>query len=183
MKTRHIIAVLLAKSGGEILGKTKMQKEMYFLGELLQIDLGYRPHFYGPYSDEVEGGMDQLEGIGFVDMRRESLGREDQHGFEMHRCDFRLNKHGEEMASWLEHKHLAESLKIGEFIENLSAVPGGINYINLSLAAKVHHILGEKALTQAEIRKNAKDLGWKITDEDIDGAVRILETLGFIETD
>ncbi len=183
MKTRHILTVLLAKSGGEIRGKTKMQKEMYFLAEVLQMDLAYRPHFYGPYSDEVGGGMDQLEGIGFVDMRREYLGREDQRGFEVHRCDFKLNKHGEEMASWLEHKYPEESQKIGEFIKKLSAVPGGANYMNISLAAKVHYILkrSNQPLTREEIREIAKELGWgNIEQRDIDGAANILETLGFM---
>ena len=178
MKTRHILSMLLAKSDGEIRGKTKMQKEMYFLAEFLQMDLGYRPHFYGPYSDEVGGGMDQLEGIGFVDMRREYLGREDHRGFEVHRCDFKLNKHGEEMARWLEQNYPEESQKIGEFIEKLRAVPGGTDYINLSLAAKVHYVLGKNGpLTRDEIRVNARGLGWAISTEDIEGAVQILEKL------
>jgi len=184
MKTRHIIAVLLAKSGGEIQGKTKMQKEMYFLAEFLRRDLGYRPHFYGPYSDQVGSGMDQLEGIGFVDMRREYLGREDQRGFEVHRCDFKLNKHGKELARWLEQNNRKESQKIAEFVEKLRAVPGGDDYMNLSLAAKVHYLIGKSGpLTRAEIREKAEDVGWHIPQRDIDVAVRILDELGFVETD
>jgi len=185
MKTRHIIVLLLAASGGEVRGRTMIQKEMYFLSERLGTNLGYRPYYYGPYSDEVQWELDRLEGIGLVRMRAESLGQATRCGFEVNRYDFNLTEYGKEMAGWLKQKqeHREESKKIEEFIGSLRSVPG-INYINLSLAAKVHYVLGKNGpLTQDEIRENARALGWAILPEDIEGAVQILEKLGFVKAD
>jgi HD superfamily phosphohydrolase len=56
--------------GGEIKGRTKLQKTDYFLGVLTDSlpELGYRPHFYGPYSAEVAGAVGKLRARGFVDV-------------------------------------------------------------------------------------------------------------------
>jgi len=55
MNTYDFVHLALYAMGGEIRGKTKLQKTIYFLGRLSNhIDeLGYNPHFYGPYSSEV----------------------------------------------------------------------------------------------------------------------------------
>jgi len=183
METSDIVAVLLAESGGEICGKTKIQKEMYFLSMVLRKDLDFRAYYYGPYSEDVRRGQDQLIGLGFVNMRREALGMEPKGGFEVTRYDFELTESGIRLAEWLQKKHPEESRKIRKFIEQLRSI-GNPNYLSLSLAAKVHYILGKNGrLTRAEIRENARDLGWTITEEDIDGAVRILDELGFVKTD
>ena len=183
METRDIIAVLLAESDGMICGKTKIQKEMYFLSMVLRKDLDFRAYYYGPYSEEVRWGQDELIGIGFVNMRREALGMEPKGGFEVTRYDFELTESGRRLAEWLQRRHPEESGKIGEFVEKLQSI-GNPNYISLSMAAKVHYVLGKTGpLTRAEIRENANALGWAISTEDIEGAVQILEKLGFVKAD
>ena len=184
MKANRIIALLLAASDGEICGRTMIQKEMYFLSKILGEDFNYRAYYYGPYSDEVKEGQDELIGLGFVQTRREEFGMEPKGGFDVTRYDFKLTESGVRLAQWLQKEHPAENEKIKRFVEKLSAVPGGDNYMNLSLAAKVHYILkkSNRPLIRDEIVRSAKDLGWKITDEDIEGAVRILETLEFVKT-
>ena len=54
--------------GDEIHGRTKLQKTVYFLGVLSNklSELGYRPHFYGPYSDAVASSVNRLKSLGFV---------------------------------------------------------------------------------------------------------------------
>lgn len=51
MNTRDFVALTLREAGGEICGKTKLQKLLYFVGVLTDCldELGYRAHFYGPY--------------------------------------------------------------------------------------------------------------------------------------
>ncbi|MBN2208834.1 MAG: hypothetical protein JW759_06035 [Candidatus Coatesbacteria bacterium] len=183
METSRIMALLLAASGGEICGKTMIQKEMYFLSMVLGEDLDFRAYYYGPYSEEVRWGQDELIGIGFVNMRREALGMEPKGGFEVTRYDFELTESGKELAQWLRKKHPEQSKKITEFVEKLQSI-GNLNYLGLSMAAKVHYVLGKNGrLTQDEIRENARALGWAISEQDIEGAVQVLEKLGFVEAD
>ena len=53
----HIIDILIlvVKSEGEngLRGRTLLQKKIYFLSELMDVDLGFSPHYYGPYSSYV----------------------------------------------------------------------------------------------------------------------------------
>ncbi|MFO7966521.1 MAG: DUF4065 domain-containing protein [Archaeoglobaceae archaeon] len=45
----------------EQVGKTTVQKIMYFLKRLGIVDYEYTMHYYGPYSSEVENRLRQLE--------------------------------------------------------------------------------------------------------------------------
>ena len=69
METREFILLVFRALGGEIRGKTKLQKTIYFLGILSDRleNLGYRAHFYGPYSDEVAEAVAQLKAIDVLD--------------------------------------------------------------------------------------------------------------------
>jgi uncharacterized protein YwgA len=55
MDAKEFVQLSMLAMGSEIQGKTKLQKTVYFLGLMTGCldDLGYRAHFYGPYSDEV----------------------------------------------------------------------------------------------------------------------------------
>ncbi len=76
MNTYDFVHLTLAAMGGEIQGRTKLQKTVYFLGVITDsLDgLGYRPHFYGPYSFEVADAIDQLKSLGFVDQNVATAG-------------------------------------------------------------------------------------------------------------
>ena len=102
MDLRDFVALTMLAAGGEVQGKTKLQKLVYFMGVLSeQLDeLGYRPHFYGPYSDEVAYAIGQLCGIGVVDQNETEWGY-DRRGFEVKRYDYRLNEAGKQYAETL----------------------------------------------------------------------------------
>src|SRR5262249_40853843 len=70
MDPNDFVVLAILAMGGEIQGKTKFQKAVYFLGLLTGCidDLGYRAHFYGPYSDDVANAIDRLRTIGAVDL-------------------------------------------------------------------------------------------------------------------
>ena len=56
--------------------------------------LGYRAHYYGPYSEDVAEAMDWLRIIGAVDQSSSGVGTVDSSGFEIRRYDYRLNPRG-----------------------------------------------------------------------------------------
>ncbi len=60
----------------EDVGKTQVQKIVYFVQEAQTIPLGYsfRMHHYGPYSDEVDGDLSLAVAMGYVDISPDADG-------------------------------------------------------------------------------------------------------------
>jgi hypothetical protein len=182
MEMRHWVLMLLKASDGSISSKTKIQKEMYFLSLWMKEDFVFRPHYYGPYSPEVEQGLNELIGAGFVNMRRESFGVVSQ-GFEIQRYDFSMTDEGKEMADYLKKENPDKYSNIEGFIKKLKDM-GNPNYLQLSIAAKVYFILHKEGrhMTKSEIIEKAKSFDWNIRENDIYVAVEILQKLNIITT-
>lgn len=55
----HIIDIILLVIKGEkddeLRGRTLLQKKLYFLSVMMEHDLGFTDHYYGPYSSYVAG--------------------------------------------------------------------------------------------------------------------------------
>src|SRR5579871_3048502 len=100
MNTYDFVHLTLHALGDQVRGKTKLQKMVYFTGILTGTikDLGYGPHYYGPYSSEVTGAIGRLRGLGFVDENIVGGGAVDPSGFEVARHDFTLNDDGKKIA-------------------------------------------------------------------------------------
>lgn len=47
--------------------RTVIQKLCYLLKINGTIDVEFRPHYYGPYSDDVQESLSSLIGLGFMD--------------------------------------------------------------------------------------------------------------------
>ena len=52
-------------------GKTKIQKITYFLQEAVGVQLGYpfRMHYYGPYSDDLDGIVSLAQMMGYIEIK------------------------------------------------------------------------------------------------------------------
>ena len=64
----------------EDVGKTQVQKIVYFIQESVEVPLGYsfRMHYYGPYSDGLDSDLSLAAAMGYVYMKP------DFHGFGYH---------------------------------------------------------------------------------------------------
>ena len=184
MKARHLILMLLDISGGSIDSKTKLQKEIYFISlpQLLNIDLRFKAHYYGPYSMEVEQGLDELIGAGFVDMNHTSFGVNSERGFEVKRYYFSLSESGKRFAKILEKENQKYYKKVRKFVDKLKEI-GDPDYVALSVAAKAHFILSQEdvAMTAEQIIEKANKFGWNVDNNDINIAVNILTKLELVE--
>ena len=182
MKIRHLILMLLDACGGKINSKTKLQKEIYFLALLLSRDLGFKAHYYGPYSVEVENALDELIGAGFVDIKRDIWGIDTRYGFENKRYDFSLTESGRKFVRILAEESSDEYKVVKTFVEKLKEM-GDPDYFSLSIAAKAYFILDKegKLLTKEQIREKAREFGWKVGENDIDIAINILKNLDFVK--
>ncbi|MCE2404733.1 MAG: hypothetical protein J4F43_06210 [Dehalococcoidia bacterium] len=58
------------------IGKTKIQKITYFLQESVGVPVTYpfRMHYYGPYSDDLDGVLSLAQMLGYVEIKPDSDG-------------------------------------------------------------------------------------------------------------
>src|SRR5260370_18346413 len=93
--------------------------------------LGYRPHFYGPYSDAVASAVNRLKSLGFITENTVGIGAIGSSGFEIARHDFRLTEEGKLIAQ----KKADQNPEVWEGIRRVAKrflEAGGIIYIRLS---------------------------------------------------
>lgn len=167
--------------GSEIRGKTKFQKTIYFLGILTRQsqDLGYRAHFYGPFSSKVANALGRLEALRFVDSSTVSWGT-DSRGFERSRTDYKLNEAGQRVAE-------EKSKEYSELWERMTLAAKSLNsartldYMKLSIAAKTFFLLEGKAVSITELTKIAEKFGWQVSQEETQEAAEFLESLNLVE--
>ena len=60
-EVRDVLALAYRAFDGTMRGKTLLQKRLYFVSVILGVDLGYEPHYYGPYSEEVATANTEFE--------------------------------------------------------------------------------------------------------------------------
>ncbi len=190
----HIIDILLlvVKNEGEngLRGRTLLQKKIYFLSVLMDVDLGFTPHYYGPYSSFVAAHLDGLVNYGVLKETTESF----------------ATASGEQ-TPWGEiRKHTYIYSIIPEVAEEVWSAAQGkpdfdewsqkLKFINdqklacdsnkLSIAAKVHYIVsweGNGPLTLPQVQQIAEEYNWKIDKESIKNVLSFLEQLGLVTTD
>lgn len=183
MNTYDFVHLTLMAMGGEIQGRTQLQKTVYFLGVITRRlqGLGYRPHFYGPYSAEVADAIDQLKSLGFVDQNVATAGTCDAAGFEIARYDYKLNSQGKAVAELKKRAHPEEWKQIEKAAALLKRARK-VDYVKLSIAAKTYFMLGEKVgnATDAELAELAPKFGWSVTQQQIDEAATYLKSLGLV---
>ena len=184
MEPHEFLLLVMRAVGGEIQGKTKLQKTVYFLGILTdRVDtLGYRAHFYGPYSSEVAEAVMSLKAIGVLDQNIVGGGTVDDAGFEVKRYDYRLNHQGQTLAAAKaeQYPHVWKQL---EAASQTFRRAGEIDYMPLSVAAKTYFMLGQKRgrATETELAALAPRFGWHVTPEEIRDAAQYLQKLGLVE--
>jgi uncharacterized protein YwgA len=183
MNAYDFVHLALHALGGEIRGKTKLQKTIYFLGALTRslADLGYRPHYYGPYSADVGGAVDRLRALGFVDQTVSSGGACDSSGFEVARYDFRLNEEGKRVAEAKAKNNPEFWAKLNDAVQTFKRA-GEEDYMKLSVAAKTNFMLGEnKGPARSEdLIDLARRFGWAVTPDQVQEAAHFLHALGLV---
>lgn len=183
LTTDKIILLIVDDAGGRLRGKTLLQKRAYFLAKIMGLDLGYRPHYYGPYSSEIEEGLARSKSLGFIEERTLGFGLSDAIGFEVRRYDFELTDDGKNIISNLEEMYPKQCQKIRECLKQLADAGDNGDHVSLSVAAKAYYILTEKNSRMAsdDIREAGSKLGWKIERDSLEKAISFLEKLDLLK--
>ncbi|MCE5272218.1 hypothetical protein LLH00_13150 [bacterium] len=181
MDAEELVLLIIKENEGCVRGKTLLQKKAYFVNELLQTQFDYKPHYYGPYSTEIEGAVSNLKALGLLQENAVGFGLNGE-GFEIRRYDYILTGDGEKIVNLIKGNLVEESEKISKAIECLKSAGDNDDYFKLSIAAKTHFILTKRGI---DIQKEGKDgivkaahnLGWDIKPELVDNAVEFLSKL------
>jgi uncharacterized protein YwgA len=178
VKSRDVVLLLIEAYGG-IRGRTLLQKICYFADVKVSLGLGFRPHYYGPYSATVEEALGELKALGFVSEEIIGYGVVQNPGFgEFRRYDYRLTKDGERIVNQVKANYPDIYRRISEIAQWIKDC-GNPDYRELSLAAKTCFILKkqDKPVTFAELEREARKFNWDLPTDSINKAVECLNKL------
>ncbi len=181
MTARRLVLMLIHSMGDAMDGKTKLQKMIYFVSLVLDKNLGFNSHFFGPYSIEVENALDELIGAGFIETDCRSLGVASQGGFEKKIYKYRLTDSGRAFAQMQIAEYNSEYEVIKEFVGKLEGIDNP-DYFSMSLAAKAIYVLQKEKqpVTDQQIHARFIKFGWNAKENDFSKATDILRKLGFV---
>lgn len=171
-----LIAMLHAEPIGQIDGRTTIQKLTYFCSVKTGIDIGFDPHYYGPYSPLVASSLENLVGFDFIVEK----GRRTIRDRTMY--SYFLTEDGVKLAKKIEKKHPGEHQVIKNVVNRCYHIVHNNIYV-LSWAAKVHYILNQtqKPMTYDEAISTGKLFGWKLSDEESKSGLKLLLALGLLK--
>jgi len=166
--------------GGSIRGKTMLQKRIYFLSVMLDANLGYGAHYYGPYSSAVAAANLDLKSLGYLDESASGWGV-DHRGFEIARYDYSLTGDGIATAEFKAEKHAG----LWKKVQNAAAViqqAGDLSYMELSIAAKAYFALTrlKGKATLDEISGLMPQFGWSVDKDELEKASAFLERAALV---
>jgi uncharacterized protein YwgA len=178
MEPRDVVLILLDAYGGQIRGRTLLQKVCYFADVKAGLALRFRAHYYGPYSSIVEESVEEAKALGFVSEEPIPWGVSSSFG-ELRRFDYRLTEDGRIIVAELKKRKPEESSRLSAIVKEIRTF-GDPDYRELSLAAKTYFILHKqkKPVTMKELEMEAKRFNWKLSSDSVNKATDFLCRLG-----
>ena len=179
----HIQDLILLVIGSEkrksLRGRTTLQKKLYFFSVLEETDLGFGPHYYGPYSSLVAENLDILVSARFLNEVTETF-ETDQNIFgEIRRHTYSLTPDGDTIMKEIQQE--TEYTDWKQTLDTLNSQPLASDFNTLSIAAKVYYIVNRQGRTTTEqIQEVAKEYNWNIDDSQIENVSSFLEDLSLI---
>lgn len=179
---RHVVLYAVEQIGGRANGKTYLQKMCYFVQRLTGSSLGFRAHYYGPYSDPVSAELSFLTGAGLLTETRRGSGMAGQGGWEIARFDYGLTEQGRQAVEQLARLDPDKAAEIRGAIRRVLDA-GEQSYIDLSFAAKTDWILQSEngPMTFEGIARAAGRFRWNVKGTDVQKAADFLAKLGLVQ--
>lgn len=179
---RHVVLFVIEQVGDRANGKTYIQKLCYFVQRLKGWQLGFKAHYYGPYSDVVASELSFLSGAGLLSETRRGSGIAGSGGWEIARFDYSLTEEGRRTVLHLAERNQADAEQIRSAIRSVLAA-GNQNYIDLSFAAKTDWILQAEhgPMTFDGIASAAGRFNWNVEGTDVQKAATFLEGIGLVK--
>jgi uncharacterized protein len=182
-----LVMGIVELAGKKIRGRTTIQKLAYFAEVQGISDVAYKPHYYGPYSDDIANTLDMLVGLGLIEERTRILGPQSDAWLQSVSGDIKaytysLTSKGSKQATEIQKNHPEEWRKLANLVgqcKQLAGLSPGI----LAAAAKVHYIAsqpGANMSSPAKVTETAKRLGWKLGTAQISRVQKLLSKLDLL---
>jgi uncharacterized protein YwgA len=177
-----VVLFVIEQVGDRANGKTYIQKLCYFVQRLKGWQLGFRAHYYGPYSDLVSSELSFLSGAGLLSETRRGSGIAGTGGWEIARFDYSLTEEGRRTVLHLSERNQADAEQLRSAIRSVLSV-GNQSYIDLSFAAKTDWILQTEhgPMTFDGIASAAGRFNWNVEGTDVQRAAHFLEGIGLVK--
>jgi uncharacterized protein YwgA len=178
-----ILSVISACEGSKKLGRTALQKLLYFVAIRFGINLGFEPYYYGPYSSLAESDVGSLVLGGMVKENRELLGFVGDSGLQARKYTYTLSDAGEARLEAVAAAHREPVDRIMEFTKSVISAANGIDQQVLAAAAKTYFIAHERGepLSVEEISQHAEKHGWDLRPTQVNRVAEILTRLGLVD--
>ena len=184
LTTRDTILLITHAAGDRVAGRTAMQKLAYFTALGLNIALGHRPHFYGPYSSKVEDAVCNAVIAGEL---RETVERMPhwRGGPDVLKYTYELTELGKARVDGLIEHNSEGWDRVRDAVRAVRAVLPTLDQKTLSSAAKTYLIISEseEGVDEREIPALAHRLGWELSADQVRDTVAVLETLNLLADD
>lgn len=156
---RWLASLVAAHPDGKIVGRTRLQKEIKILQRLgFPTNYSYTLHFYGPYSESLQGDIGLMEAFGLVEET----------------CD--VTSEGKPYYTLC--VKAAENLpKVDQFEENIDLL-NGAQTVELELAATYDAFREAGADHDEAIKRLRRKKGSKCDNGNQEKALELLESLG-----
>lgn len=182
--SKDIVLMLLGLSGErEFKGTTNIQKNIYLLQEMLKskdinMQVYYKPYFYGPYSAEITEAIERLEIFNLVKIVEHS--RPSDSPFEGKVFIYELTEEGKSFTEELLEVHKEFTKLFSFYLDKIKQNNFHQNTKILSIASKIKYILSnqERPLNYKKIMTEADGLGWKLKQNEITRAADFLVNIG-----
>ncbi len=165
-------------------GRTFLQKVVYFVNHRHKLGIEYRPHYFGPYSEELAASCNSAVAIGLIRERCDVSPLKSEKPFEAVRYDYRLTAGGKRVLdNTLVNLKEEEKEQLNQTRETIKKIlMTKANYQSLSVAAKTYHIITkgteEGPIEDIEqVRKEAEKLGWSVSEDAVKKGVSLLMEL------
>jgi uncharacterized protein YwgA len=176
MLPRELVISVLDTAKNPIEGRTAIQKIVFFASLRTSIDMHYKAHYYGPYSPLVASLLENLVSLDYVE-EREKVTNQDRLMY-----SYGLTADGLTLARTIKDGQQKDYLAVSNVVGDCERIAA--NDINiLSWAAKVYFLLqnGGAEITYKQARAESSKFGWKLSNEEIDSGVKLLEGLHLVE--
>lgn len=159
------LVLFVVKVAKEVKGRTRLQKIIYFLSKKLGLDLGFIPHYFGPYSPLVGKTLESLISADFIEETAVSVST----GHTL--FIYKLKPDVDQV--------LTISKKMGG-TKNLVKKLAKEDANKIIMASKVHYLFEESG-DRESLPEKAKKYGWNLDQEDISNAFELLSKLRLIQ--
>jgi uncharacterized protein YwgA len=175
-----VLALLDAAPDRTLHGRTVMQKLCYFAGVAIGEDLGHGAYYYGPFSREVDDGLEIAALAGQV---KEITVRMAAGGRDVRQYNYTLTDEGRDTLAALRPMHQEQVDAVQRVLQEVQATVPGLNQRSLSQAAKIHLILTQQGapVDAGELPAMASQLGWELTRDDVTSTIELLDKLNLVE--